>query len=101
MTDQAEPMRVESRHCYYCGAFSDAVQPAAAETGPPEPGSILLCLYCAAVTLVGADHEQFVPSEAVLSELFADAPFQQEFNLAMMQRAVMMVGGQLPRPSDE
>ena len=68
--------RLPLRLCPECGEELDACTGVADPTGPPSPGDLTMCGYCAALMVFDADLCPVKPDASRLAELESDPAWQ-------------------------
>lgn len=77
--------------CLHCEAHNDSVTEVQSEGRRPEPGALMLCLYCGYICVFG--ETSFVRPD----EMLLDAALHQEDIMqAIFARGVMAARGQIP-----
>lgn len=61
--------------CRTCGAKNDAVKAVDDLDSPPEPGAVLICVYCASVSVFAEDLTPREPTADEMEELVEDPNF--------------------------
>ena len=76
--------------CPACGAAHDRVTVALGDDAAPDPGSILLCGDCAAVSVIEGDGARVLASDQMLSTLSPEtlsAIYRYQHGIAQLRRA--------------